>query len=458
MPQAPDLKKTDMELLRNAIHILEFLHDAIVIFNPEGRLIFANHAYENILGVSLNKILGEYLYQIEPDADALRAFDGKTSLVCAFTFVRTVNKYVTGDAIPLFDSNNQLAGVISIFRDMSDVLRLSEKLRALCSNQRETSPNSDMLESFSSLKGKNEKFLSILSFASQVAKTDMTVLIQGESGVGKDLLAMAIHRESPRKYSPFIAVNCAAISETLWESELFGYEPGSFTGAKTTGKKGKFEAAQGGTLFLDEVSEITLPIQAKLLRVLQNGEIEKIGSTKTVRIDTRIIAATNKNLRLLVDDGKFRTDLFFRLHVIPIALPPLRERRGDIPLLANDFLSQYSKPLGRAFRFSDEAQLILENYFWPGNIRELENVIQYALVHSRDGIIKPLDFPEYLWSSTIIGKKKDKETLHDAVFEAEKNAFIGALKDSGNNRSKAMQILGVSRKTFYKKLREFGLK
>ncbi|MCL5289863.1 MAG: sigma 54-interacting transcriptional regulator [Firmicutes bacterium] len=459
MPQAENLTKKDLELLKNTIFAMEFLHDSVAIFNSEGKLIFANHAYSHILGISLNRVLGKNLKEIEPEAKALDAFNLKAPIIGEFTFVKTVGKLVTGDAIPIFN-DDELIGVISIFRDASDVIKLNKKINDFSSADKRKKQfyRSDLPVTFSSLKGNNEKFLSILSFAAQVAKTDMTILIQGESGTGKDLLATAIHKESLRKNRPFIPINCAAISESLWESELFGYEPGAFTGAKLTGKRGKFEIAQGGTLFLDEIAEIPLSMQAKLLRVLQNGEIEKVGGIKTIKIDTRIIAATNKNLKLLVDQGSFRADLFFRLHVIPITLPPLRERREDISFLAKGFLNEHNNSLGKHFSFSEEALFFLENYHWPGSVRELENIIQYAIMHAKEEKINSEDFPEYLWSLSTFKGKKEKETLQNIILEAEKSAFMSALKESNNNRSKAMKILGISRKTFYNKLRKFDLK
>lgn len=454
MPQVAKLDENDIELLRNLHQVLDFMHEAVVILNLEGRLIYANYAYENTLGVPLNKVLGKYLSEIEPDVEAFKMLDGKNTYRGEYTFVKTVNKHIIGDALPIFN-DNKLIGAIATFRDVSDIVKMNQKLSQIQINEKPKSA-SDALTAFTALKGRDEKLLSILNFAAHVAKTDMPVLIQGESGVGKDLLPLAIHNESHRKEYPFIAVNCAAISETLWESELFGYEPGAFTGANPKGKMGKFEGAQGGTLFLDEIAEIPLHIQAKLLRVLQNGEIEKVGSLKTIKVNTRVIAASNQNLKLLVDEGKFRADLFFRLNVISITLPPLRDRKVDIPILAEEFISRHSGPFSRTFQLSDEALQVLQNYAWPGNIRELENVIQYALVSCKDNIIRPLDLPESLFELGAASEKKD-ETLQDMIFETEKKALIKALEDCGNNRSKAMKLLGLSRKTFYKKLKKCGL-
>ncbi len=304
--------------------------------------------------------------------------------------------------------------------------------------------------------GKSEKIMKIFDIAEQVASSKTSVLILGENGVGKELVANLIQQLSNRKDKPFIKVHCSALAESLLESELFGHEKGAFTGAIKT-KKGRFELADGGTLFLDEIGEISQTIQVKLLRVLQEKSFERVGGEGSISVDVRIIAATNKNLKKEVEEGRFREDLYYRLNVVQITVPPLRERKDDIQLLINNFISDFSMENNKTIKeISSNARNALINYDWPGNVRELRNVIESAVVLSRDEVIDINDLPPYI-------KKDDdhddllKIKLPAKISEIEKEAIIGTLKITNGNKSKTAELLDLNRKTLYTKITEYNI-
>lgn len=293
----------------------------------------------------------------------------------------------------------------------------------------------------------------------RVTNSKITVLIQGESGTGKELVARAIHYNSERRNGPFVKINCAAIPENLIESELFGHEKGAFTGANFK-KPGKFELAHNGTIFLDEVGELSLPTQAKLLRVLQEREFERVGGTKNVVVDVRILAATNKDLEKCVQEGTFREDLFFRLNVVKIWLPPLRDRNEDIPGLVNYFLQNACKESGRSVSgITPEAMQLIVSYDWPGNVRELRNVCEQAVVMARGPVIVPENLPFFLQESNkeISDMVMPGRTLKEIVTEVEKQVILKALRENNWNRTQTAQALGLNRRSLYAKMKEYGL-
>jgi DNA-binding NtrC family response regulator len=303
--------------------------------------------------------------------------------------------------------------------------------------------------------GQSPAFRSVIARAHRVAQTGADVLVEAESGTGKELLARLIHRASPRACGPFVAVNCSAFPENLLESELFGHVRGAFTGANTS-KPGKFELADGGTLLLDEVGEMPLSLQPKLLRVLQEREVDRLGDTRPLPVDVRVIATTNRSLRAHVDAGQFRADLFYRLHVVPLAIPPLRERREDILPLAEYFLRKHEEGARPgAYRLSPELIVQLENHSWPGNVRELENVIRRSLALASGLTLgpQPLDgssgFPVAEKSAGL----KSGVTLH----EVERQLLAATLDATGGNRTKAAELMGVSLRTVRNKIREYGM-
>jgi two-component system response regulator AtoC len=297
----------------------------------------------------------------------------------------------------------------------------------------------------------------IFEVVQQVAPTRATVLITGESGTGKELIAKAVHKLSPRAKQPFVTVHCAALAPTLLESELFGHERGAFTGAHER-RIGRFELAQGGTLFLDEIGEIDPTIQVKLLRFLGERTFERVGSNKTLSADVRLVAATNKNLEEQVKTGKFREDLFFRLRVVEIEMPPLRERTGDIPLLAQNFLREFAKenakPVGD---FTAETLTALMQYSWPGNVRELRTAIEHAVVLSRGERIAVRDLPPSVRGGGVAADAKISQGKGLTVKEAEKQLILRALKETNGNRTRAAEKTGMSRRTFHRKLHEYHL-
>lgn len=304
--------------------------------------------------------------------------------------------------------------------------------------------------------GQSANMEAVFDTIRQVAPSKATVLIQGESGTGKELVAHALHRLSPRAENPFVAVHCAALSDSLLESELFGHEKGSFTGANEM-RKGRFELADGGTLFLDEIGEIEPATQIKLLRVLEERNFERVGGMNRIEVDTRLLAATNKDLWRMVEEGTFREDLFFRLNVVQITLPPLRDRRQDLPLLLKHFLNQFCEENGKELEgFTPEALEALSRYSWPGNIRELRNVVERMVVLSRGDKLTLRDVPTEVKED---GAAKPTGALRNATSmqQAEKQMIKQALVDQKGNRTRAAEQLGISRRTLHRKLHEFDL-
>jgi len=312
---------------------------------------------------------------------------------------------------------------------------------------------------FNNIIGMNGQMLELFDLIKDIAKTNSTVLITGESGTGKELIANAIHFNSDRIKKPFVKVNCGVLAENLLESELFGHVKGSFTGA-IRDKLGRFEIAHGGTIFLDEIGDVSSNMQLKLLRVLQEGEFERVGGTETIKVDVRIIAATNRNLNEMMMKGQFRQDLYYRLNVIPLEVPPLRERKDDIPLLITHFLDKFNKQFSKKIDFiEDEAMRYLQNYSWPGNIRELENLLERAVVLNKTGRLTVKDFP-------LVIMKQDGEievdltaegSLTDLVDVYEKQVIMKALRENNYNKLRTAEKLGIHRSTFMSKLKKYDI-
>ncbi len=304
---------------------------------------------------------------------------------------------------------------------------------------------------FGNIIGKSAAMQDVLKLVGQVAESDATVLIRGESGTGKELIARALHYNSLRKNKPMITVNCPSIPENLIESELFGHVKGAFTGALRD-RKGKFELAEGSTIFLDEIGDLKLDLQARLLRVLQEKEIERVGDSKPIRVDARVVAATNKNLEAMVETGEFREDLYYRLNVVTIVIPPLRDRKEDIPFLVDFFIQKYSH--GRQIQLKDDALALLLEHDWPGNVRELENAIERAIVTSPDGtitteLLRPVTFQQPRRQGTFAANKP--------LQEIEKDAIIDALEKAKGNQTKAAKILGIPRHVLLYRIKKFGI-
>lgn len=305
--------------------------------------------------------------------------------------------------------------------------------------------------------GRSASMQEVFDTVHQVAPSRATVLIEGESGTGKELIAKAIHQLSPRVHGPMVSVHCAALSETLLESELFGHEKGAFTGASER-RQGRFELADGGTLFLDEIGEISTSTQVKILRVLEERSFERVGGHEKVEVDVRLVAATNRDLKKMVEDGRFREDLYFRLNVVKVELPPLRERHGDVAILLQHYAEEFAAENGKEFNgFTTDALDVLSSYDWPGNVRELRNVIERMVVLSKAGKLTVRDLPRELReSSTIGGSAGGGSAL--SLEHAEKDMIIKALKATDGNKSRAAEHLGISRRTLHRKINEYGLR
>lgn len=447
--------------------IMEKFNEAVIAIDSKGKIFYMNSAYSRILGVPMRKIIGRQIQQVEPGSELQNVLDTEISVVKERQYIKTLDKYVSVNIFPVIQ-DRKLKAAASIFSDSTAVVKLGQEVEKAneiaMSYRRQVEAHNGLLKF--EVIGKNPEFLKVVSQAQVVANTDVPVLIRGESGVGKEVIAKVIHANSERKDKPMIMVNCAAIPESLIESELFGYEEGTFTGAKSGGKMGKFELANEGTLFLDEIGDMPLAMQSKLLRVLQDGQIEKIGRQKNIPVDIRIIAATNQPLEDMIKEKTFRQDLYFRLNIVETEIPPLRNRIDDIGLLAHHFLKKYNKKYKRSIFFSHEVLSFFHSYKWPGNVRELQNCIEYAVIMCKEGIFELTHLPPHMKESAdvtdVTGKKENKiqykkKKLKDAVKDFEKEMILEAISASEDNRSKAMKLLGVSRRTFYRKLKDYNI-
>ena len=452
-------KEWDAQIL---LEILENADNAVIIIDCKGTVVYINRFYAEHMNIKLEKLMGRNLYDIEPQAKLLRVMeDGGGRDNDEVEYIKSLNIDSVGLAFPLYDSRKEKVGACAIFKDVTHVVELTRKLQKskemvqYLASQLEAS---ELPISFQSYISQNKDLQKTLSLAAKVANTNCTILIQGESGVGKEVMAKCIHNASSRKERPMIKVNCASIPENLLESELLGYEEGAFTGARKGGKLGKFELANKGTILLDEIGDMSLTMQSKLLRVLQEKELERVGGTKTIKLDVRVIAATNRNLEEMVEKNEFRSDLYYRLHVVPIHIPALRYRREDIMPLVRYFIERNGGD--ESTDLTPGAARMLEEYGWPGNVRELQNVIEYAMIVKTGDILEIKDFPQYLrGDGAEDGPAEDGPCrLKDAVERLEKSMMQRALKRNNGNKSMAINELGLSRRSFYEKLEKYGLK
>jgi two-component system, NtrC family, response regulator AtoC len=404
------------------------------------------------------EMVRDYWYDVILTDVRMQGLDG-------LTFLKRVKEENSNAAVVIMTAHGNMDMVIQAMRlgaadfiskpfENQQLLQIMERLTS--SEVVQSSPSMVCLETSDSMTGASEVFLQARSMALRAAVTDSTVLIQGESGTGKEVMARFIHDNSLRKNASFIAINCGAIPENLVESELFGYEKGAFTGAVKE-KPGKFELADGGTLFLDEMGELPLHIQVKLLRVLQERRLQRVGAINEVTLDIRVIAATNRNLAIEVAQGKFREDLFYRLNIIPLQLPPLRERGRDIALLARFFLEAFNKRYQFQYQLQENDLIKLESYAWPGNIRQLENTMERAVVLGSEGKLF-FDLPSSLQSQTVISEDKPEQVgLQQIRHEAEASVILEALEKSRWNRSRTAELLGISRRSLLYKMKAFGI-
>lgn len=434
--------------------IFDNLYDGILIIDTNEVVIYINPSYTRITKVMYDEIVGYKLRDIRPGARLQNVLTAKKPIVGALREEYGIHYSV--NMSPIFE-NSELVGAISVVSNIDDIYKLYQdvdkyKLKVKSLENRinaiqkaKYSLNDIISQDISSIEVKNT--------IQKIANKDITVLIFGESGTGKELYANAIHNESYRADGPFVAVNCASFQGSLLNSELFGYDEGSFTGAKKEGKMGLFEAANKGTIFLDEISEMDFEVQAKLLRTLQEGTIRRVGSVKETSIDVRVIAATNRDLEEMVKDGSFRNDLYYRISVFPLVIPPLRERKNDIFPLVNNFINSYKNNLKKDIIISKEAMSALYNYDWPGNIRELRNSLEFAINMMENNVIEYNHLPV-----RIQAEKKGYVTykLTDKIREVEKQEILKRINlygDTIEGKRKAAYSLGISLATLYNKLK-----
>ncbi|GAW92682.1 sigma-54 interaction domain-containing protein [Calderihabitans maritimus] len=442
--------------------ILDLAYEGMVVVNREGRITMLNQAFATLLGVTPEETIGKPIDQVVPNLRLPVVLEtGKGE-------IGDIERIGDRDAVTMevpIVKDGQVVGAVAkiMFRDVEELNALAQRVNALCAEldyyKGEVERYRDSKYSLDKIIGNSGAIRKLKETVKKVAQTNSTVLIMGETGTGKELFAHALHRESSRRHGPFIKVNCAAIPENLLESELFGYREGAFTGARKGGQIGKFELADGGTIFLDEIGDMPLSLQAKLLRVLQDKEIERLGDAKPRKVNVRIIAATHQDLKERIGRGEFREDLFYRLNVVSLNIPPLRERKEDLRLLVNHFVEKYNCEFGmRVTGISSDAYRLLLNYHWPGNVRELENVIERCFNVVEGSTILPEHLPMYLQQfgrSRRLVKKKC--TLKSLLDQAEEGAIREALEATKGNKIQAAGLLGISRASLYQKIRKYGL-
>ncbi len=433
------------------ISILNSITDGVLTVDNEWRITSFNPAAERITGHKAENVMGKQCYEV------MKSETCKTNCPLRKTMATKIPVYdyeieivsARGETIPisvntalLIDEENEIIGGVETFRDLSIYKHLSEEL--------------NLRYSFANIIGKDKKMQEMYSLLDVVSPTSTTILIMGETGTGKELVARAIHHNSSRKNNPFIKVDCTALPETLLESELFGYKKGAFTDAKTD-KPGKFELADSGTIFLDEIGELPPSIQAKLLRVLEEHEFEPLGGIKTVKINVRIITATNRDLQQAIKQGKFREDFYYRLNVVPITLPPLRERTEDIPLLIEHFIKIFGKRFNKTItNVSSDAMDLLLDYPWPGNVRQLEHAIEHAFIHCTGRIIQTGHLPDEITQKSSLSVDRILKT-EDPIEEIEKEVILEALKRNNWDREKTAKILKISRITLWRKMKKYSI-
>lgn len=460
-------KITNLKSLKNTLRaIIDSTQDAISVVDENGYGMMINPAYTRLTGYTSEDIIDKYCTADLSSGESVHLKVLKTGKSVSGIRLRVgpQNKEVIVEAAPIM-VNGKLKGSVAVIHDLTEINRLINELDQAKSIIR----NLEAKYTFEDIIGDSPKFKKIIRKAKATATTPATIILRGESGVGKELFAHAIHNKSRRKNNQFVRVNCAALNKNLLESELFGYESGAFTGANKKGKIGLFEKANGGTIFLDEIGEIEKNTQVKLLRVLQEREIIRVGGTKPIVVDVRIISATNKNLELEVEKGNFRKDLYYRLNVVPINIIPLREHISDIDLLVHKLIIKYNQEYGRNVNsISKKALEEIKKYSWPGNVRELENFIGRTIINMnfQDTIIKFKHLPllgllnDEKIKTEIVEKEifsKKFDNLKDATNNFEKRYIISLLKENDNNRSKTAKALEISERSLYYKIKKYNI-
>lgn len=450
------------------LSVLENSYDGIYITDKNSITIYVNKAYENLTGHKRSEYVGKHMddlinagiMKVHITRDVITS---KKSVTTREELISGKNVLITGN--PIFNNNNEIIAVVTNVRDISKIISLEKKERlakeVISRYKKQFFDTSTMRN----IVCESANTISVFNFAAKVAPKDSTVLLTGETGVGKEVVAKYIHYNSLRKDNNYIKINCGAIPENLLESELFGYVGGAFTGADPNGKPGLFELADNGTLFLDEIGELPLNLQSSLLRVLQDGEVTRVGSTKTRKVAVRIIAATNRNLKQMIQEKTFREDLYYRLNVISINIPPLRERRDDIPPLAELFIERLNKKYNTKKQVSDTFLLELMSMSWPGNVRELSNFVERQYILSESDILtsihdttnnKKNDTYQDIQNSISSAAAEDPDSLNmDKVVSSIEAALIKTSLNKSSNTKEAAKLLGISQPTFSRKYNKY---
>lgn len=440
--------------------IIESSYDGIYITDGDANTIFINRSYTAVSGLEEKDVIGRNMRELVASGSISRS---GTLLAIKRRAPATIEQeFKTGKqalvtSTPVFDENNKIVMVVTNVRDQTELGQLRERLEESSEMAERYHTEIELMrrqyQQGNNLLTVERKMLEVISVVERVAQLDTPVLLLGETGVGKERVATYLYNKSARSAHNFIKVNCGAIPESLVESELFGYEPGAFTGAASGGKIGYFGVADKGTIFLDEIGDLSLGTQVKLLRVLQEQELIRVGANTAVKIDVRVLAATHRNLEELVRQGKFREDLFYRLNVFPILVPPLRERAGDIPILAQHMLQELNRKYGRDKAFSQTALASMAGYHWPGNVRELKNIVERAFIMSDENVIAAADLRLQPKGG---GREEDEDwSLREKLERTEQGYILQAYKQYGNVRA-AAKSLGMDPATFTRKRKRYA--
>lgn len=431
--------------------------EAVLAVDADGVIRFVNDFFAQLLQTERAELLGRHIDAVLPDcrlADTLvRGYSEWGDLL------RIQGKEIYTARFPLKE-NGVLVGAMlkTVFPDLMVGRSIAERMMFLGGQTAPIPPTRNLFTCLS-IVGETESMLYVKKLARRASRTGSTLLITGESGTGKEIIAQAIHTRSVRRDAPFISVNCGAIPRELIEAELFGYEGGAFTGAKRGGSPGKFELANGGTILLDEIGDMPKDMQVKLLRVLQEKEVWRVGGSAPIKLDVRVMASTNRDLLQMVREGAFRQDLYYRINILSIHMPPLRERLDDLPELIGNLLCRINQRIGsKATGITPESMDIAWKYSWPGNVRELENVLEQAVNWNNDEIIDFRRIPNRFWEEDPLkGEPEEAAPLKQEVSRAERELLEKALRDAGGNRSEAARLMGISRSALYRRLEKFNL-
>ena len=446
--------------LKDLLPILDGISDAVFIDNGEGRCLWCNSTCEDLYDISVSDIRGKSVDELEKKgiftpSVTRRVLDEKREIT-----ILHENKYgkkLLTTGTPIFDDTGKISLILTTSRDITRLTEDEEKSKSASNTMISMSAITNTYSPDSGIIANSTPMRNVMMLTKRLASVNSTVLITGESGVGKGMIAKILHEEGNRCDKPFVTVNCGAIPENLIESELFGYVAGAFTGSRAEGKQGLFEVAQNGTIFLDEISELPLNLQVKLLRVIQEREITPVGGIKPIPINVRIVSATNKNLMELVREGKFREDLYYRLNVVPINVPPLRDRPEDILPLIQTNLAKYNEHLHESKTISSEVLAVLLKYQWPGNIRELQNIIERLIITTNEDVITEENLPIFIKQEAEANANMNTDlSLSAAMAKAEKDILQEALSNYKSTRAMA-KVLQVSQPTIVRKLHKYGL-